>query len=269
MPFISIQKMRGLLLVLSLAVAGHAQETLSSIQRELDRVERETEREKDLDKAERARAAEFETRKNEKLQALRDQMRSTDALIDSLKREMGIQARRKTAQKNQTALFQDKQKEFRAAIGGEIETMLAWVQKDFPYQKDKRLADWQDLAKANQEASLPVEEILARLFSLVQTSLDFAKDTEVYPGTYTATDGGQLEGTYVRLGAVMLAFVSTDGQRSAYLTRVNGSYVWKDKDLTSEARNGILTAVQVAQGKVAPQLVAMPLEAPAAKAVGQ
>ena len=256
-------------LVLGLAVAGRAQETLSSVQREMDRVERETEREKELDKAERGRAAEFETRKNEKLQALKDQTRNTERIIDSLKHEMERQKQRKLAEKNQGAMFQNKQKEFRTAIGRQIETMIAWVEKDFPYQKDKRLTDWRDLAKANQEATLPVEETLTRLFSLVQSSLDFAQDTEVYPGTYTATDGSQQEGTYVRIGAVMLAFASADGQKLAYLVKTEDGYAWKDKDLTSEAREGILTAVQVAQGKVAPQLVSMPLEAPKMKAGGQ
>ena len=65
--------------------ALHAQETLSSVQRELDRVERETEREKELHKAERARAAEFEKQKAERLNALRVQMQLSDARIDSLK----------------------------------------------------------------------------------------------------------------------------------------------------------------------------------------
>ena len=147
--------------------------------------------------------------------------------------------------------------------------MMAWMDKDFPYQKDKRLSDWQDLAKANKDATLPAEETLTRLFSLVQSSLDFAQDTEVYPGTYTANDGSQQEGTYVRIGAVMLAFASADSQKLAYLTKTDSGYSWKDKDLTSEAREGILTAVQVAQGKIAPQLVSMPLEAPSIKGGAQ
>lgn len=247
-------------LVLSLVLVARAQETLSSVQRELDRVERETEREKDQDKAERARAAEFETRKTEKLQALKEQMRTTDASIDSLKREMESQKRRKSAEKGQAAAYQARQKEFRGTVAKQIDGLIGWVKKDFPYQKEKRIADLEDLARVNQQAVLPVEEILTRLFSLLQTSFDFANDSEVYPGTYSPTDGGDLEGIYVRLGAVMLAFASTDGQRQAYLAKTGDGYEWRDKNLSSEVRNGILTAVQVAQGKIAPQLVPMPVE---------
>jgi hypothetical protein len=109
---------------------------------------------------------------------------------------------------------------------------------------------------------------LARFFSLLQSSLDFAQDTEVYPGAYTATNGGQWEGIYVRLGAVLLAFASSDGREMAYLAHADSGYAWRDRDLSATARSGIQTAVQVAQGKTAPQLVSLPLEAPKAKEVG-
>src|SRR3954471_21069136 len=71
--------------VVLVPVVARAQATLSSVQRELDRVERETDREKELHKAERLRAADFEKQKNERLQALKDQMTLSDARIDSLK----------------------------------------------------------------------------------------------------------------------------------------------------------------------------------------
>ncbi len=254
-------------LVLGLAGATWAQETLSSLQRDLDRVERETQREQQMHKDELARAAEFQKRKTERMDALKQQMQLTDASIDSLKREAAVQRRRAAGYKSQAASFQAKQKQFRAAIGQEIDTMMVWLNRDFPYQKEKRLSDWQELAKANQEESLPVDETLARLFSLVQASLDFGQDTEVYPGVYTATDGGHWEGTYVRLGAVLLAFASSDGKELAYLAKSDSGYVWRDHSLNEDDKTGIQTAIQVAENKVSPQLVPMPVEVPASAAV--
>ena len=58
-------------LVLSLVLVARAQETLSSVQREMDRVERETEREKELDKVERGPRRRVRNPQGEKLQALR------------------------------------------------------------------------------------------------------------------------------------------------------------------------------------------------------
>ena len=248
---------------------SRGQETLSSLQREMDRVERETEREKELHKSERARALEFDRRKTEKLQALREQLRIADVRMDSLRRQSETERKRRAGNKGQVALFQSKQKEFRAAVGREISALTAWTERDFPFQKEKRVSDWHDLAKANEEAALPVEEILARFFSLTQASGDFAQNTEAYPGTYVANDGGQYEGYYVRLGAVALMFGSSDGERMAYLAKTDSGYAWRDKDLTPGTRNGIMTALQVAQGKVAPQLVALPVEPPRVKESGQ
>jgi hypothetical protein len=241
-------------------VAVRAQESLSSVQRELDRVERETEREKDLHKTERARAAEFEKQKAERLQALREQTRLSEGRIDSLKQRMEVERRRRASQRGLAAQYQNRQAAFRGDLDREIKGIMAWIEKDFPYQKEQRLADWRELAEGNREGTLQVEEVLSRVFGLIQGSLDFAFDSEAYPGTYTSTGGGQHDGTYVRLGAVMMAFSSTDDRVQAYLAKTPNGYVWRDKDLSSEVKKSISEAVRVAQGKEAPRLVPLPVE---------
>lgn len=249
----------GALLALTPLVAP-AQETLSAVQRELDRVERDTEREKELHKTERARAAEFERQKNERLQALRDQGRLADARIDSLKQRMETERRRRAAQRGLTVQYQARQAAFRKDLDREIQGIMAWLEKDFPYQKEQRLSEWRDLAVANREATVQVEEVLARVFGLIQGSLDFAFDSEAYPGTYTTSTGAQHDGTYVRLGAVMMAFSSSDGKLQAYLAKMPTGYVWRDKDVSAAVSKSIAEAVRVAQGKEAPRLVALPVE---------
>jgi hypothetical protein len=249
-----------LALLALIPLAAPAQETLSSVQRELDRVERDTEREKELHKTERARAAEFERQKNERLQALRDQGRLADARIDSLKQRMEVERRRRAAQRGLTAQYQARQAAFRKDLDREIQGIMAWLEQDFPYQKEQRLSEWRDLAVANREATVQVEEVLARVFGLIQGSLDFAFDSEAYPGTYTASTGGQHDGTYVRLGAVMMAFSSSDGKLQAYLAKTPAGYVWRDKDVSDAVAKSIAEAVRVAQGKEAPRLVALPVE---------
>ena len=241
-------------------LVAHSQETLSSVQRELDRVERETEREKDLHKAERGRAAEFEKQKAERLQALRDQGQLADKRIDSLKQRMEVERQRRASQRGLAAQYQNRQTAFRKDLDREITGIMAWLEKDFPYQKDQRLSEWRELAEGNREATLQVEEVLARVFGLIQGSLDFAFDSEAYPGTYTTSSGAQHDGTYVRLGAVMMAFSSTDGKVQAYLAKTPSGYVWRDKDISSAVSKSISEAVRVAQGKEAPRLVALPVE---------
>lgn len=241
-----------------------AQETLSSVQRELDRVERETAREGDLHKQERARAAEFDKQKAARLQALQDQIAAADARIDSLKGRSETEARRRASQRAIAAGYQRRQQEFRADLDREIKAMIARLESDFPYQKERRLSEWRDLAAANHDATLPVEEVLARVFALSQASLDFAYDSETYPGTYVDAAGDRHEGYYVRLGAVTLLFSASDDKLQAYLARTHKGdawgYAWREDGLTRETRAAIREAVAVARGKEAPRLVPLPVE---------
>jgi uncharacterized phage infection (PIP) family protein YhgE len=246
-----------------------AQETLSSVQRDLDRVDKEIEREKDLHKTERKRAADFETEKAAKLKALQEQLRLTGGRIDSLKKQLDHARQQKASFKGQATLYQAKEKEFVKALTQRIREVSAALKKDFPYEREKRVSDLEELAGAVESGVVNVEDGIGRFFTLLQTSLDFAYDTEVYRGTYQATDGSSHEGSYVRLGAALLAFAGEDGQTAAYLAKSDSGYAWMDKDLPAQTRRDIATAAQVAQGKVAPQLVSLPFQAPKIREVGK
>jgi hypothetical protein len=217
-----------------------------------------------LHKAERARAAEFEKQKTARLQAIQEQLRASDARIDSLKVRTETERRRRASQRGLAAQYLERQKAFRGHLDREIKAAIAWVEKDFPYQRERRLSEWRELGEANREATMPVEEVLLRLFGLTQASLDFAQNSEAYPGTYTSAKGETHEGFYVRLGAVAMVFSSTDGKAQAYLAKTvaktGEGYAWRDDDLPGETRSAIRSAVSVAQGREAPRLVPLPVE---------
>lgn len=252
-----------------IAVPIGAQETLSSVQRELDRVDKEIEREKDLHKNERKRAAEFDAEKAGKLKALQDQIRLTGGKIDSLKRQLDRARQQKAGFKAQTAQFQGRQKEFLKAFTKQVRDLAESMKKDFPYQREKRVSDLEDLATAVENGVTGIEDGLNRYFTLAQGALDFASDSEVYRGGFKGADGNDHEGSYVRLGAVLLAFAGDDGKTAAWLAKADTGYVWHETDVTPEDREGIFTAVKVAQGKVAPQLVSIPFQAPKPVEVGK
>jgi hypothetical protein len=239
-----------------------AQETLSSVQRELDRVDKEIEREKDLHKTERKRAGDFENEKAAKLKALQDQLRLTGGKIDSLKRQLDRARQQKSGFKAQAAQYQGRQKDFVKSFTKQVRDLSLSLKKDFPYDRDKRVSDLDELANAIDNGVVGLEDGLNRFFALTQSSLDFAYDTEVYRGTFHGADGSDHEGSYVRLGAALLAFAGEDGKIAAYLAKADTGYAWRETDLTPETRQDIFTALKVAQGKVAPQLVNIPFQAP-------
>gem|GEM_PF-1479997 len=247
--------------VLVLGWAGlHAQETLSSVQRELDRVDRDIQREKELHKQERKRSADFEQNKAQKLQALQDQSRIVQARIDSLKREVDKARRQKTAHKSQAQFFANKEKEFRQSLSSSLLLLASDLRADFPYQREKRAADCEELAKSIEDGITPTEEALNRLAALLSASLDFASDLEVYSGVYTAAEGGSHEGTYIRLGAAFLGFLSQDGQLAALIrSDSTRGYRWEDNDIAPAIRTAFAEAIRVAQGKETPRLVSLPV----------
>jgi hypothetical protein len=245
-----------------LAARLWAQETLSSVQRELDRVDKEIEREKELHKTERKRAGDFEAEKAGKLKALQEQLRLTGTKIDSLKRQLDRARQQKAGFKAQAAQYQARQKEFLKVFIKQVRDLAAALKKDFPYEREKRVSDLEELATAAESGVVGVEDGLNRFFALTQGSLDFAYDTEVYRGNFHGADGGDHEGSYVRLGAALMAFAGDDGKTAAYLAKVDTGYAWREADLSPETRQDIFTAVKVAQGKVAPQLVGIPFQAP-------
>jgi hypothetical protein len=242
---------------------------LTSVQRDLDRVDKEIEREKELHKTERKRAADFEAEKAAKLKALQDQLRMTGSRIDSLKRQEEKARQQKASFKAQAAQYQARQKDFVKAFAKQARELAAATRKDFPYDREKRASDLEDLAAALESGALGVEEGLTRFFTLAQANLDFAYDTEVYRGSYRAADGSDKEGSYVRLGAALLAFAGDDGKTAAWLAKADTGYVWHESDVAPEVRDNIFTAVKVAQGKVAPQLVSLPFQAPKPREAGK
>jgi hypothetical protein len=247
---------------LCLWAGGAAQESLSQVQRDLDRVEKEIEREKELHKTERKRAADFEADKAAKTRALQEQMRLTQGKIDSLKRHVDRARQQKSGFRNQAALYQGRQKEFAKSLTARTRELAAALKADFPYLREKRVADLEELAVAIESGVVGVEDGVNRLFTLMQSGLDLGYEVEVYRGTYSATDGSNHEGNYVRMGAAVLAFAGEDGKAAAFLARQDSGWAWQDADLSPSIRQDIFTAVKVAQGKTAPQLVNLPFAAP-------
>ena len=238
-----------------------AQETLPSVQRELDRVDKEIEREKDLHKMERKRAADFEIEKNLKIKALQDQIKQSQQRSDSLQRLVEHAKQQKASFKNQIALYQNKQKEFSKALAQQSRELIQYFQKDFPYQMEKRISELEELASALEKGGLSPDEGLNRLFTTLQSAMDFAYDSEVYSGNYRTTTGQNIEGTYLRLGAAFLAFISQDEKVVGLLTHQDSSYVWKDQDIAADIRPALQNAIKVAEGKVSPELVKLPIQA--------
>ncbi|MFC1584652.1 DUF3450 family protein [Fibrobacterota bacterium] len=238
-----------------------AQETLSSVQRNLDRVDREIQREKELHKLEKKKAQEFEKRRKEKLKAINAQFKNLDTRIGELSSKLGRLKKQKGSLNHQIKNLKLKRSAVAKHILRKTGELKVFFQNDFPYQREKRVSDLESLEQDIKENVVEPEEAMNRLFTLLEYAIAMGYDSEVYSGTYRAGDGGVYDGKYLRLGAVISTFVSIDGKMVGYLLRTDSSYTWIDSELGLDLKQNIKKAVKVAEGKSAPELVVLPFGA--------
>ncbi len=238
------------------------QETLTGIQREMARVEREIKREKELHQAEKKKAEDFEKRKGQKIAALNKQLTDLDKKIQEVEGRLGKLKAQKSRLASGSKHYDEKRNSMHQHIAKQIDSLNSYFKTDFPHQQERRIQNLNNLKQELRDGIISPEEGISRLFSILQEAINIGYDSEVFSGSYQTTDGQQSEGTYLRLGAVILAYVSLDGNTVAYQTIENQSYVWHDKDLNLELKQNIKTALAVAQGKAAPSLVLLPIQQP-------
>ncbi len=237
---------------------AQGQETLTGLQREMERVEREIQREKKLHKLEKLKAKSFEARKKEKLDVLNTQLKKlADKVVAAKSKRAGV-AKKKRVLKGQIQVIKNKRAQISKKLLAEIDSLSVYMQSDFPYQKTERLSALADLKKDIADEVIGPEEGMSRLFTLLQNAIAIGYDSEVYSGTYENTDGKFYDGKYVRLGTAIYCFSSLDGKINAYMIPSDSGYVWADKGLPMPMRQEIKKAIAVAEGKSAPELVLLP-----------
>ncbi len=255
------------LLGVALIGSGIAQETLSSVQRELDRVEREIQREKELHKAELDRAAEFEKSKARNMTALQEQIKLTEQRTSELQTEIQRTRSQRGAFRARIDQFQSRQKEFSQSLLAQVNETLEHFRQDFPFQREKRVFELEDLAQCLSAGTCQADEGVNRLFAIYLSAVEIGYEVESYAGTYRSTGNEVHEGDYLRLGAALLTFAGHDGKMAAFLTKQDTGWVWVDSGLPDGARQDILHAVKIAQGKVPPELAKLPFRVPARQEV--
>jgi len=238
------------------------QETLSQIQREMARIEKETNREKKLHQNEKKKTQEFEARKKQKIAALNQQLKDLDLKKNEITKRVSQLNNQKYNYKNQIESYKKKEINMSEHLIIKIGELIVFFEKDFPHQKEKRIEQLKSLQNELKEGSLTPESGINRIFTLLEGAIELGYEAEVYSGSYTGTDGNPYEGKFLRMGSLFFAFVSIDGNKIGYQVFKQGNYVWIDKDIPLDFKQNIKDAIQIAEGKAAPELVLLPILVP-------
>ncbi|BDX08493.1 DUF3450 domain-containing protein [Planctobacterium marinum] len=142
-----------------------------------------------------------------------------------------------------------------------------FVAVDLPFKQQERLAGVQQLRQRVNSSSLSLPEKYRLLMEVWQIEYDYGRSIETWRGTINQIDGERAKGeslavNFFRLGRVALYYQTPDGAHSAIWDQETKS--WQPLAVTFNRQ--IQQAIQVAAERVAPDLLALPLPTPGAKA---
>jgi hypothetical protein len=261
MPKHSITQWILIPLILVLISLPQARESETEIRREISRVEKEAQREKQLHDKEKQKAQEFSRTSQEKLSSLKTQAFQVQSQTDSLRKELeDLQiASRKMA--GSEKWFISKREKASEELAQYIDSLIPQFESGFPYRKEETTAAMTDLSAQLKRKVLNADEGIGRLWDILLDQIRQGYTAETYTGYLSLGEGQSLPGKYLRYGTVFMAFVTQDESQVYILQPKGGVLTWTSVGESLELRRSIKDAIKVSEGKLAPQLVPLPISA--------
>lgn len=140
--------------------------------------------------------------------------------------------------------------------------MLASVEQfialDIPFHLEARQARVQFVRDAIDNPNVSTAERFRQILVLFQTENAYGRTRETYPATLTI-DGVQRDVDLLRVGRIALVYQSKDRLTTGAWDPQTRQWITLD---AGEYRNAIRTAINVAAGMVAPEIIDLPIVAP-------
>lgn len=138
-----------------------------------------------------------------------------------------------------------------------IDGLQRFIEADLPFRLAARQRRVTDLRKAMANPELDIAERFRRVLAAYQAEAEYGRTMGTYRGELKL-DGGTRLVEFLRLGRLMLFYITPDDARVGYWDR--GSERWKP--LPDRYRNAVREGIRVAKDLAAPQLVELAVPAP-------
>lgn len=197
--------------------------------------------------------------------SLEDQYRAINKEIDGLKvynRLMRAQVDGQEAVLEDIALSIDQVDVINRQIFPLMERMIDGLEQsinlDVPFLMQERTERIDGLREIMERSDVSVAEKFRKVMEAYQIELDYGTSSEYYTQSLTLEDGATRSYNILRIGRVGLYFQSDD-------TKITGR--WDNNDRTwvidDSARSDIRTGLRMARQLIAPELIVIPVAAPA------
>lgn len=134
------------------------------------------------------------------------------------------------------------------------ETLPRLVQADLPFRVDERMTRANELIDALNRSDVTTSEKFRRILEAYQSEIELGRTTEGYRGQLP--DGQRVD--FLRIGRTLLFYQSLDGSQVGWWNPNTRQF----EQLGDEYRLAISDGLDIAQNRVAPDLVRLPVPAP-------
>jgi hypothetical protein len=231
---------------------------LARLQRQIDQLQRDVDAERQLHEADLARQKAWDASAREQLADTRAQARRARVEADSLNRALKALGSPTQNRAEETKAAKREADALAAALADQADAVLAKVLReelpDFAVARERTL---RDLSRGLRSGVIPPEEGLGQLLDQLSGIIDYGRKAEARPGAYTTLAGRPVDGTFVAVGGVFEAFISTDGSVGAYRRKTDAGWEWKES-LPAERRENLQKVARMLQGGLEPGFVSIP-----------
>lgn len=139
-----------------------------------------------------------------------------------------------------------------------VDALEDFVRLDVPFQLPEREDRLRRLRALMDRADVSVAEKYRRVMEAYQIEADFGRNIEAYVGALDTGDGArQVE--FLRVGRIVLAYQTPDLSAAGYWDAAARQW----RDLPADYHSALRQGVRIARKQAAPQILALPVAAPA------
>ncbi|MBN1652156.1 MAG: DUF3450 domain-containing protein [Deltaproteobacteria bacterium] len=138
-----------------------------------------------------------------------------------------------------------------------IDSLQAFIELDIPFLIEERRARIKHLRDLMKRADVDDSEKYRRITEAYEIENDYARTIETYKDSLSL-DGKQQMVNFLRVGRVILVYVTLDGEKAGVWNQTNRSW----KELPREYLSEIPKALRIARKQAAPDLIRLPVFAP-------
>jgi hypothetical protein len=198
------------------------------------------------------------------MRRMRDEMRQGVLQLEGLKADMPALQQLAGEQAARRAQLE---RELSAGVPGQLDVqpslqqMVVWlerfIQGDAPFALEQRRLRMAGLRKLLAQEEVPDGDKLRAVLEVAQVEVQYGRSVETYDGTLRFA-GKEQAVEFLRVGRLMLYYLEPDGQRQGYWNRATRRW----QPLPDSERERLSTAIAMAKGETAPELMELLLPAP-------